>query len=33
LPVRAPHEGVVKAVIAPDGSLVGFGEPLIELSP
>lgn len=33
LPVPAPREGVVTAVLAPDGSLVGFGDPLVALSP
>ena len=33
LPVRAPHGGVVKAFAAPDGLLVGFGDPLIALAP
>jgi acetyl-CoA carboxylase biotin carboxyl carrier protein len=32
-PVRAPRDGVVSAVLAPDGSLVGYGDPLFELSP
>jgi biotin carboxyl carrier protein len=33
LPVRAPHDGTVKALVAPDGKLAGFGDPLVELSP
>jgi len=33
LPVRAPHGGVVKAFVAPDGLPVGFGDPLIALAP
>jgi acetyl-CoA carboxylase biotin carboxyl carrier protein len=33
LPVRAPREGVVTTVLATEGSLVGFGDPLVALSP
>jgi acetyl-CoA carboxylase biotin carboxyl carrier protein len=32
LPVRTPREGVVEAVLAAEGSLVGFGDPLVALS-
>ena len=33
VPVAAPRPGVVGAVPGPDGSLVGFGDPLFELEP
>ena len=33
IPIRAPREGVVSAVLARDGSLVGYGDPLLEFSP
>jgi acetyl-CoA carboxylase biotin carboxyl carrier protein len=32
LPVPAPRAGVVKTVLATEGSLVGFGDPLVALS-
>jgi acetyl-CoA carboxylase biotin carboxyl carrier protein len=33
VPVRAPRKAVVDALLAADGSLVGFGDPLLALSP
>ena len=33
IPARAPRDGVVSAVLATDGSLVGYGDPLVEFSP
>ena len=33
VPVPAPHEGVVSAIVAQDGALVGFGDPLFRFSP
>lgn len=32
VPVVAPRSGIVQAVPAADGALVGFGDPLVELS-
>jgi acetyl-CoA carboxylase biotin carboxyl carrier protein len=32
LPIRAPRRAVVEAVLATEGSLVGFGDPLVALS-
>jgi acetyl-CoA carboxylase biotin carboxyl carrier protein len=32
LPVVSPHDGIVASIIAPDGSLVGYGDPLVALS-
>jgi acetyl-CoA carboxylase biotin carboxyl carrier protein len=31
LPVVAPHDGIVAAILASDGSLVGYGDPLVAL--
>jgi acetyl-CoA carboxylase biotin carboxyl carrier protein len=33
LPVLSPRDGVVAAIVAPDRSLVGYGEPLVALMP
>jgi|SoiMethySBSTD1v2_1073268.scaffolds.fasta_scaffold812186_2 acetyl-CoA carboxylase biotin carboxyl carrier protein len=33
VPVLAPHEGVVSAIVAQDGALVGFSDPLFRFSP
>jgi len=31
LAVAAPRDGVVRRILAPDGSTIGYGEPLVEL--
>jgi acetyl-CoA carboxylase biotin carboxyl carrier protein len=33
VPVPAPHEGIVSDIVAPDATLVGFGDPLFRFSP
>jgi acetyl-CoA carboxylase biotin carboxyl carrier protein len=33
VPVPAQHEGVITAIVAQDGALVGFGDPLFRFSP
>jgi acetyl-CoA carboxylase biotin carboxyl carrier protein len=33
LPVLSPRDGIVASVIAPDRSLVGYGDPLVALKP
>jgi acetyl-CoA carboxylase biotin carboxyl carrier protein len=33
VPVSAPHDGVVSDIVAQDGTLVGFGDPLFRFSP
>lgn len=33
LPVTAPHDGTVEAMLAAPGAAVGYGTPLIELRP
>jgi acetyl-CoA carboxylase biotin carboxyl carrier protein len=33
LPVSAPHDGVVALMLAADGSLVGYGDRVVELRP
>jgi acetyl-CoA carboxylase biotin carboxyl carrier protein len=33
LPVISPRDGTVASIIAPDGALVGYGDPLVELLP
>lgn len=33
IPVPAPHDGVVSDIVAQDGTLVGFGDPLFRFSP
>lgn len=33
LPIVSPRDGIVATILAPDGSLVGYGDPLVALSP
>jgi acetyl-CoA carboxylase biotin carboxyl carrier protein len=33
IPVTAPRDGVVAAIVAADGALVGFGDRLVDLRP
>ena len=33
LPVLSPRDGIVASIVAPDRSLVGYGDPLVALKP